>query len=694
MQIASLLNKKFLVGAALNPIPPSLLGFRAKFKARRSAILRVTASRDWFVIWMGLLSFIIGHIELLESNHAIPDWFQYLVDKGISQTWLSGFHQSGLCNFSLTSLRVGVFIDWLEKDISRPSLEFFTSLNVPVWYPWTTELGNLVARNPALANLRPPPEQLQVATTYIMQRPSTVSQLFGVSDLSAYSSSPLATHASSSSTHYPLQYPVSDPPESPPQSQSPASPVQPLGRADMSHAQLLAARLAHAKTKPWLPFFEAREARNSEKAVKETPEARERRLNRERNPPQKKVEVYVWDWSNEDPLQLVRIRVMTNREHQDALESHSSSQSIYNSWSNEWDLCNYFGESDDDDDVDDEGLDYRDEFGGDNEPGDNEAVHAAYIDERIQGPLFSSREPVVSVHEANSFDSDDLNPFEVVNTATSFDVLDYLSTHYGFVSPLLQQSSESVNREAWDNCMKALGRVAGSTNPPLPSFHKSIIHFIGAFHSSEGPNSDNFDAFPDNRVTINSGRLFDTITYFDHFFVVLPHVFRSSSWSIAVYDLPRALFVYRLLLKDRHTPTSLAHILLDEGVAFRTVLPLADVHLKLSLSDIVTIVPIRLSDYVFKPSDYEVYVHQRAMILSSPRGRTALLRGGIVGRLAREHMSIDSACLGPSPSVTIHRIGFNITDKRGVKYWDDDLTENEINVICGLHHCYTGMQCV
>jgi hypothetical protein len=103
IQISSLLCKKFLVGAALHPIPPSLLGFQGKFKARRSAIRRVTASRDWFVIWMGLLSFIIGHIEFVEFSHAIPDWFQYLVDKGIPQTWLSGFHQSGLCNFSQTS---------------------------------------------------------------------------------------------------------------------------------------------------------------------------------------------------------------------------------------------------------------------------------------------------------------------------------------------------------------------------------------------------------------------------------------------------------------------------------------------------------------------------------------------------------------------------------------------------------------
>ena len=135
----------------------------------------------------------------------------------------------------------------------------------------------------------------------------------------------------------------------------------------------------------------------------------------------------------------------------------------------------------------------------------------------------------------------------------------------------------------------------------------------------------------------------------------------------------------------------LAHILLEEGVTFHTVQPLHDVYSRSSLGNIVTIVPIQLSTYIFKASDYEVYVHHHTMILSSPRGHAALLQGGIVGHLAREHLAIDSACLGPLSSVTVHHIGFNIVDGDGWRYWDDELTDDEIDVICGLHHCYTGM---
>jgi hypothetical protein len=71
------------------------------------------------------------------------------------------------------------------------------------------------------------------------------------------------------------------------------SPAQPPVKADMSHAELLAAHLAHAQTKPWLSFFQAHEAQNLEKAAKETSEACQTRLNHERRPPPKKLEVFI-----------------------------------------------------------------------------------------------------------------------------------------------------------------------------------------------------------------------------------------------------------------------------------------------------------------------------------------------------------------------------------------------------------------
>ena len=131
--------------------------------------------------------------------------------------------------------------------------------------------------------------------------------------------------------------------------------------------------------------------------------------------------------------------------------------------------------------------------------------------------------------------------------------------------------------------------------------------------------------------------------------------------------------------------------LLEEGVTFYTVQPLCDICSSSSLGDIVVIVPIWLSNYILKASDHDVYVHHHATILSSLRGCAALVLGGIVGHLAREHLAIDSTCLGPSSYVTVHHVGFNIVDGDGRRYWNDELTNDEIDVICRLHHCYTGI---
>ncbi|KAJ7132400.1 hypothetical protein C8R44DRAFT_537595, partial [Mycena epipterygia] len=64
--------------------------------------------------------------------------------------------------------------------------------------------------------------------------------------------------------------------------------------------------------------------------------------------------------------------------------------------------------------------------------------------------------------------------------------------------------------------------------------------------------------------------------------------------------------------------------------------------------------PVRYSGLGFRPAnykpdlqDYHTYVSIRRQFLRSPRGRAALLYGGIVGRLARSVVSEDEVFRGP-----------------------------------------------
>ena len=52
------------------------------------------------------------------------------------------------------------------------------------------------------------------------------------------------------------------------------------------------------------------------------------------------------------------------------------------------------------------------------------------------------------------------------------------------------------------------------------------------------------------------------------------------------------------------------------------------------------------------------------------------------------HLSIEAGAEGPSSEVFGH--GSALRCSSGAMFWDDDLTEAEINVICGVHRHFTG----
>jgi hypothetical protein len=107
------------------------------------------------------------------------------------------------------------------------------------------------------------------------------------------------------------------------------------------------------------------------------------------------------------------------------------------------------------------------------------------------------------------------------------------------------------------------------------------------------------------------------------------------------------------------------------------------------------VVPARPTGYQFTPHDYAAYLLEKAAILSQLNGRAALLRGGIVWRLARQILSPDDALRGPSSAVTAGRVGYS-TDKleAGLALLDDDLPLVEVNLICGVYECQTGLPIV
>lgn len=667
----------FLLGPSLAPVAPSYLGFGRLFYTPHTARRRATIARDWFVVWMGQLSFLFGHFE--HENYDIPRWFSFLESRGIAQSWLCGLQSSIVCDFSSYCPRVGVFLDFLENQKGQPSVSWYTSLNVPVWYPWTDRHQKAVRGDSRLAYLQPPPELLQAAATLIIRTPTAILPSSLLPSSSAYSQphfrepyspSPLADNA-------PLQETYHD-----------------SAVSTMSGADFLAAQKAYIETKPWLQFFQARDERNKNKLANETPAQRQTRLNRERKPPVNKVDVFLWDWSDEDPQQLVRTKV-NRREGGDILSSYSDSQLVYDSFSNVWDACAYFG--DPDDDGDDESVDgcevpvstpIPSGTAVDDVGTSEQADHEAFCQNRVrQLDAAPPSERFKKLAFSYSLDADSRLDF----TQDTFDILAYLSLHYGFVAPLPLRSSSSVNPKDWEENIKNVG-LDIETNPLMPDLAAPVVTFLQGLRLRDGPVSELWDLHLGNCRKVNTQVLATWIFRREKFFFVHlsspdePH----CPWTIALTTAADALFVYRLLTEKHLSTVSLGYILVDEGIRFRTLLPLPHSSVTSSIRPFRAVIPIRVRDYCFEVSDYHSYVRERARILSSPRGRAALLEGGIIGRIAKEHLGHDCAALGPSSAVTVHRQGFSFTDAAGITYWDDRLTDDEIHLICGLYHCYTG----
>lgn len=70
--------------------------------------------------------------------------------------------------------------------------------------------------------------------------------------------------------------------------------------------------------------------------------------------------------------------------------------------------------------------------------------------------------------------------------------------------------------------------------------------------------------------------------------------------------------------------------------------------------------------------------------------RTALMRGGIIWRLAREWMGIevevDEILEGPSNKVFTFGEEAILEDSA---IWDDNITKEEMDIICGTYNVYT-----
>ncbi|KAF9439579.1 hypothetical protein P691DRAFT_690317, partial [Macrolepiota fuliginosa MF-IS2] len=64
--------------------------------------------------------------------------------------------------------------------------------------------------------------------------------------------------------------------------------------------------------------------------------------------------------------------------------------------------------------------------------------------------------------------------------------------------------------------------------------------------------------------------------------------------------------------------------------------------------------------------------------------------GGYVWCIASKYINFSEAVRGPWGICNITNKMFRVEDSNGIEYVDDDLTDNELEILCGVYRMFTG----
>ncbi len=161
-----------------------------------------------------------------------------------------------------------------------------------------------------------------------------------------------------------------------------------------------------------------------------------------------------------------------------------------------------------------------------------------------------------------------------------------------------------------------------------------------------------------------------------------------QKWKIATVTARHTLMICRL--DPQMKEEEIARFLVTRGIPFRT-LQASTALLRTPLVPKIPIkTPCRPLSYQFTLQDYDAYtIHYRYFLLN-PRSRAALMKGGYIWRVAIPVVSITTVISGPTGWSTDPEEMFIASSPELGKFVDDELTDAEIQLLCGLYHCSTG----
>ncbi|KAG2017314.1 hypothetical protein CC2G_006832 [Coprinopsis cinerea AmutBmut pab1-1] len=680
--------------------------FNASDKPRYFKCLK--ASRDWFAVWMGALSYLTAMARwkqekrLFNGYHGMPPWHEVLVGH-VDPSFLDQIHNTQILDYSCNCPRLGSILPSLAFHPDQPPPLWFEHFHVPIWYPYDDHTKRTPPPRPAIAL---PPE------------PAASSRQAPVDPLAA-NPPPLEAEAI-------------------PSSQPPAVDIQPAGRP------------------AWELHFERHEQLHRRMMERETPKDRQRREARAANPAYSNVRVFEWVRSDDDSRVWQR-QPTTKKYSAETLSRYRANQRKYDPFCQEWDCCDEWGESsgpsqhervvivegDSDDDSD-----YFENYftpsvpqpnktsTSSGEPVDDsdegtEEVKASKLPRPTSPTSIGTSNDSADTFPSSPFDGSHGNIFEplppISNAVPTLvrneenvtiyyvdpwdrlaaslqdEVSRILGLFYGFVPPLLtdQANMENLARAPRGLFLRLVGMAKDEDRPEAyfntPHF-AAAISFVQALMQGKLPPQSTWDLKNDNvkclkvtssvkvisiytlspdekkRADIGEGDSVDRLYFFDP-----PH--SPVPWKLAVRNAHDALLVARLLETSNIVDTAMS--LVEQGVSFKIFLPRRMLVPRRYKCPIVHRLPTRKREHYFTQEDYESYIHTRTVLLQKPNMQAALRRGGMVWRLAIATLGLSDA-LKPATGCGAM---MSVPLDGSCDLVEDGLTLDELDLLCGAYEC-------
>ncbi|KAJ3900865.1 hypothetical protein F5879DRAFT_808408 [Lentinula edodes] len=435
-------------------------------------------------------------------------------------------------------------------------------------------------------------------------------------------------------------------------------------------------------------FIKRRDAQRLRAISSETVVERQSRLQREKNaekdraPGRKGARVYYWDL-----VEGVRIRTAVGRSnYEDIWENYGSRQRRYDSVADEWEVCTDLDPEDgpDDslyDDDDDDSNFFISVQTHMNEETDHNVGTAS------SGSYLARLHPNKRT-EANS-----------LNSGSCGDIEDVAYHRYGFLKqPRPDNRDVVLKSQVWS---KILGLIGCGRSPPSPGPDDHVKLQLCNFVTQMMDAVDLRTAPQVYDLAVRNSLMRPPVpfevdvlcTFNGHYFLIqAPGATDHESYLIA---LRSAATVMEIARREWGPNTeNIITRLIEHGMPFNTLMASYPPR-KYRAIPYRRPAMLGLRPASFKPTlqDYCAYEILRDDFLRSARGRAALLAGGIISRLAREVVDVNDVCDGPTGhalqegeySLCVWEVGQNRA------FWDDQLTNEEMDLICGSYEVVTGM---